>query len=91
MLRGAAGGAARAGHPGLIRHPRRLISRKPDEPAQVIARVAHPSHATVVDLDGDGLRDVLVANLGDYWPVDTTEGSVVWLRNRDKGRFDSVV
>jgi hypothetical protein len=62
-----------------------------DEPAQVIGHVAYPSHATVVDLDGDGLRDVLVANLGDYWPVDTTEGSVVWLRNRDKGRFDNVV
>jgi hypothetical protein len=59
--------------------------------ATVIGHVAHPSHTHVVDLDGDGRRDILVANLGDYWPVDTTEGSVVWLRNRDKGQFESVV
>ena len=59
--------------------------------AQVIGRVAHPSRTQVVDLDGDGLRDVLVANLGDYWPVDTDQGSVLWLRNRGQGRFEHVV
>ncbi len=62
-----------------------------DEPAAVIARIPHPSHAQVVDLDGDGLRDILVANLGDFWPVDTTKGSVVWLRNRGNGRFEPFV
>jgi len=59
--------------------------------AKVIGRVAHPSHTHVVDLDGDGLRDILVANLGDYWPVDTTEGSVVWLRNGGEGQSETVV
>ena len=49
------------------------------------------SRTQVVDLDGDGLRDILVANLGDYWPVDTDQGSVLWLRNRGQGRFEHVV
>ncbi len=63
----------------------------PDDPARVIARVPHPSRAHVVDFDRDGLRDILVANLGEYWPVDTTKGSVVWLRNCGEGRFETVV
>jgi len=62
----------------------------PGESAQVIGRISHPSHVTVVDLDGDGRRDVLVANLGEYWPVDTDKGSVVWLRNRDGERFEQL-
>ncbi len=64
---------------------------RPHQPAKVIGRVAHPSHTHVVDLDGDGLRDVLVANLGVLWPLDTSDGSVVWLRGRGNDRFDSIV
>ncbi len=64
---------------------------RPDEPASVIGRAAHPCRTQVVDLDGDGLRDILVANLGVFWPLDTTEGSVLWLRARGKGRFESIV
>ena len=62
-----------------------------EDTAQVVGRMAHPCRTHVVDLDGDGLRDILVANLGDYWPVDTDKGTVVWLRNRGQGRFDNVV
>ncbi len=62
-----------------------------ERPARVVGRMAHPSRVHVVDLDGDGLRDLLVANLGNFWPVDTTEGSVVWLRNRSQGQFEPVV
>lgn len=61
------------------------------ESTRVVGRVPHPSHTHVADLDGDGLRDILVANLGDYWPVDTTAGSVVWLRNRGQEQFEPVV
>jgi hypothetical protein len=64
---------------------------RPGESATVIGRIAHPSHVQVVDLDQDGLRDMLVANLGEYWPVDTNKGSVVWLRNRGQGQFEPVV
>lgn len=62
-----------------------------EKPVRVMARIAHPCRTHVVDLDGDGLRDVLVANLGDFFPVDSNKGSVVWLRNRGGGEFDHVV
>jgi hypothetical protein len=61
-----------------------------DEPARVIGRIAHPSHTHVVDLDGDGLRDILVANLGIFWPQDTTDGSVVWLRSLGNEQFEPI-
>lgn len=63
----------------------------PAQPAVVVGRISHPSHTHVVDLDGDGLRDILVANLGDFWPVETKQGSVVWLRNRGRQQFDPIV
>jgi hypothetical protein len=45
-----------------------------------------PAHATVVDLDADGDRDVVVSILGSIWPDDTVIGQVVWLENVD-GHF----
>jgi hypothetical protein len=48
----------------------------------------NPAHAEVVDLDGDGIPDVLVANLGSFLPTDAPCGSVVWLRGRRDGRFE---
>lgn len=62
----------------------------PRASATIIGRIPHPSHVSVVDLDGDGWRDILVANLGEYWPVDTDKGSVVWLRNRDGEHFEQI-
>jgi len=59
-------------------------------PARVLAHIPHPSRTHVVDLDGDGRRDILVANLGDFWPVDTNQGSVVWLRNRGNDEFQAI-
>ena len=63
---------------------------RPKEPARVIGRVPNPCRAQVVDLDGDGLRDILVCNLGEFWPLDTDKGSLVWLRNRGGGRFENI-
>jgi hypothetical protein len=48
----------------------------------------HPAHAEVVDLDGDGIPDVLVANLGNFSPTDARCGSVLWLRGLGDGRFE---
>jgi hypothetical protein len=48
----------------------------------------NPAHAEVVDLDGDGIKDVLVANLGYFRPTDGLCGSVVWLRGLGGGRFE---
>ncbi len=56
----------------------------------LIARVPHPCHAEVVDLDRDGRRDILVANLGTVTPSDVTEGSIVWLRGTEGGAFESI-
>jgi FG-GAP-like repeat len=49
--------------------------------------VTCPVHATVVDLDGDGDLDVVVAVLGDIWPTNDRVGQVVWLENVGGGRF----
>jgi hypothetical protein len=54
---------------------------------QVLGKVANPAHAEVVDLDGDGIKDVLVANLGNFSPTDRRTGSVVWLRGQPNGSF----
>ncbi len=59
-----------------------------DKPAwKVLGKVANPAHAEVVDLDGDGVLDILVANLGNFSPVDIRCGSVVWLRGRPDGTY----
>ncbi len=63
---------------------------QPQPVFQELARIPHPSHTTVVDLDRDGIRDILVANLGVFLNIDTTLGSVVWLRGRGDGSFQTV-
>jgi hypothetical protein len=57
---------------------------------QVLGRVPHPCHTQVVDLDGDGVKDILVANLGSMEPADHYDGSVVWLRGRRDGSFTAI-
>lgn len=47
--------------------------------------LAAPAHATVVDLDRDGDRDILVSILGDIRPNDGVIGQLVWLEQTSKG------
>jgi hypothetical protein len=66
---------------------------RPYEPSpawKVLAHVPNPCHAEVVDLDGDGIKDILVANLGSMDPADHFDGSVVWLRGDGDGAFTPI-
>jgi hypothetical protein len=54
---------------------------------EVLAEIPNPCHTEVVDLDGDGKKDILVANLGSFTPTDRLCGSVVWLRGNGDGTF----
>jgi FG-GAP-like repeat/Dihaem cytochrome c len=46
-----------------------------------------PCHVEVVDLDGDGNRDLIVAELGNFYATNVRTGQVVWLRGDGKGKF----
>jgi len=72
-----------------MRHGMVLLGRPYDAAAglTLIAQVPHPARAQVIDLDGDGVRDVLVADLGEFLPRDHDKGAVVWLRGLGEGRF----
>src|SRR5262249_42565985 len=55
----------------------------------LVGRVPVPCHVEAVDLDKDGLTDLLVADLGEAKPGDQTHGSVVWLHAK-KGAAGAV-
>jgi hypothetical protein len=70
----------------------RLLVLRPGDPNPAwreLARVPSPAHAEVLDLDGDGWLDILVADLGSFAPTDRRCGSVVWLRGRKDGSFQT--
>jgi hypothetical protein len=57
---------------------------------RILGKVANPAHAEVVDLDRDGIPDILVADLGSFPPTDRACGSVVWLRGQKDGNYTPV-
>jgi hypothetical protein len=72
-----------------MRHGLVLIGR-PYDPADgltLAGRIPHPSRVSVADLDRDGVRDLLVGDLGEFLPRDHDKGAVVWLRGLGQGRF----
>lgn len=72
---------------GLVMH---LRPADPSPAWKVLARGGHPARTSVIDLDGDGLRDILVADLGNFGPTDRRCGRVVWLRARADGSFSPI-
>jgi hypothetical protein len=59
-----------------------VVALPPGGEPLVLAQLRNPARAEVADLDGDGVRDLLVADLGSFLPGDHREGRVVWLRGR---------
>jgi hypothetical protein len=57
---------------------------------QVLAKGYCCAHAEVVDLDGDGINDILLACLGSFYATDDRVGSVVWLRGSADGSFTPI-
>ena len=53
----------------------------------VVASIPHPSHVTFVDVDRDGIQDLLVGDMGEFFPADHNKGAVIWLRGLGKGKF----
>jgi FG-GAP-like repeat len=62
---------------------------RPDGGLEIVGRVPNPCHTQAVDLDQDGIQDLLVANLGGVTPGDHTRGSVVWLKGKADGTFEA--
>lgn len=57
---------------------------------RVLAKIPGPAHTVVADLNKDGIKDVLVADLGDVYPSDHQQGRVIWLKGRPGGTFTPV-
>ena len=72
-----------------MRHGMVFLGRPYEAPGglTLVARVPNPARATVVDLDKDGVKDLLIADLGEFLPRDHDKGSVVWLRGLGGGHF----
>jgi len=69
-----------------------LDLRDPRPRARTLARLDNPCHVEPCDLDGDGLMDLLVADLGSFKALDHDRGRVVWLRQEaGTGEFREVV
>jgi len=71
----------------------RILALNPADASPIwkeLTKVPHPAHTEVVDLDGDGILDILVADLGSFPPTDRRCGSVVWLRGKPDGTFEPV-
>lgn len=63
---------------------------KPDQPIANLGTLLQPVHTEVCDLDGDGLSDLVVADIGEFNANDTDLGRVVWLKNQG-GKFKKKV
>ena len=52
-----------------------------------VGSIPHPAHVTLADVDKDGLQDLLVADLGEFFPADHSKGAVIWMRGLANGKF----
>ncbi len=75
-----------------MRHGLVLKGRPYDRSAGLteVATLWNPAHVEPADLDGDGVLDLLVGDLGTFLPSDEERGSVVWLRGRSDGTYQQM-
>jgi FG-GAP-like repeat len=62
----------------------------PDAGLTVLANAQHPARATLTDVDGDGIQDVLVGDLGEFFPADHHKGSIIYLRGLPSGKYGAI-
>ncbi len=61
-------------------------------PTERLATLLQPVHVEPCDLDGDGLIDLVVADIGEFNAEDSNLGRVVWLRRKpDSDKFEKIV
>ena len=53
----------------------------------VLGSIPHPAHVTVGDVDKDGLQDLLVGDLGEFFPADHNKGAVIFMRGLPGGKY----
>jgi len=69
-----------------------LDLRDPKPRPRILARLENPCHVEPCDLDGDEAVDLVVADLGSFFPADHDRGRVVWLRpGEPKGSYGEIV
>ena len=62
-----------------------------DDPVVLADGLNEPVRTHVVDIDGDGDRDILVADIGSFFQTDDKVGRVVLLRNIGDYKFEPTV
>ncbi|MCD0460201.1 FG-GAP repeat domain-containing protein [Roseiconus lacunae] len=56
-----------------------------------LATLLQPVHIDVCDLDGDGRRDLLVADIGEFNAADSDLGRMIWLQAQEDETFKTHV
>jgi hypothetical protein len=62
-------------------------SSQADDALSVVASIPHPSRVSMTDVDRDGVQDLLVGDLGEFFPADHKSGGVIWLRGLTTGKY----
>ncbi len=59
----------------------------PGSALTTVANIPYPAHVALADVDQDGIQDLIVSDLGDFFPADHDKGAVIWLRGRGARKF----
>jgi FG-GAP-like repeat len=75
-----------------MRHGVILVGNPADPSGRLaaITGVSNPAHIEVFDVDRDGQRDLLIADLGEFLPGDHTNGAVVLMRAVATGGYQQL-